>query len=242
MAAIKKPKRSTILGTTMYGKSGRMTVTRGRGTTGKSLYSWDASKSCKGNRCPAAARCNFLISLREHTGDPLAVPKKCLVMDRYLKNVLAVVVGNYEEGLDEGQLFRVGVHLVPLYRNLVQLKIEEMGLKEMTVGPPDKPTINPIYRETRETIKLLEQLWRSIVGVRKGAAAPPLPEEEMLGEPGANYYEEMEREAFQAMQSRSSGDHHTTSPQEEEEGTTKVHHLKRRRGRPRKHPAEAVGG
>jgi hypothetical protein len=55
-----------------------------------------------------------------------------------------------------------------------------------------KKSINPLYKEIREYIKLIEQMWKS-VGITNVALNPPGDEG---FHPDDNYYEEMEAGAM----------------------------------------------
>jgi len=116
----------------------------------------------------------------------------CRVAASYLKSVSTTILGNYEDKMDEGTLFRVGMHIIPLYRNLIKMKIEEIGVKRVVQKDErGKLSINPLYKEIREYIKLLEQMWKSvgITGVMVSAPGDGFVE-------GDNYYEQMEKDAF----------------------------------------------
>ena len=167
---------------------GTMKVKRGKSPAGKQLWSWDALTECTNHACPAAARCHYI-------REDLVAPEKCQVMLKYLKAVSQVVFGQYEAVLDEGQLYRVGMHIIPLYRNLCRFKIYELGLRSVVHSDDKgKVSVDPVYKEIREHIKLLEQMWKSVGLTGSNALVPPLGDEDF--HPDANYYEEMEKGAM----------------------------------------------
>ena len=167
---------------------GTMKVRRGTSAEGNQLWSWDALIACTAEQCPAATRCHYLTP-------PLTPPDKCQVMLKYLKAVTQVIMTNYEKNMDEGQLYRVGMHIVPLYRNLCRFKIYEMGVRNVVErDDKGKKTVDPVYKEIREHIKLLEQMWKS-VGITCSALTLPLPGDDDF-HPEDNYYEEMEAGAM----------------------------------------------
>ena len=183
-------KRTEHITSTYEGAFGSLSVARGTGRSGNSLWSWDALQDCTGNDCPAAPSCQYLQKAKER-GDEIC--DKCRVMATYLKSVSTTILGNYEDQMDEGQLFRIGMHIVPLYRNLIKMKIEEIGVRRVvTVAENGKMSINPLYKEIREYIKLIEQMWKS-VGITGVMVSPPGDEE---FHPDDNYYEEMEAGAL----------------------------------------------
>jgi hypothetical protein len=182
-------KRTEHITSTYEGSFGNLSVARGTGRSGNSLYSWDALQDCTGDDCPAAPSCQYLQKVRGR-GEEM---EKCKVMASYLKSVSTTILGNYEDQMDEGQLFRVGMHIVPLYRNLIKMKIEEIGISRVvTVAENGKMSINPLYKEIREYIKLIEQMWKS-VGISGVMVSPPGDDG---FNPDDNYYEEMEKGAF----------------------------------------------
>lgn len=137
----------------------RLNVTIGRLGVGKGtsddgnvyLYSWDAIQDCEGERCPAHEFCEF-----DQRG-------KCTVMRQYLKSVMTLIFRNFAEDLTEPHLYRIGMHLMPLYKMLCRMKIEEMAVRRVvTVDDKGKRAANPLYKEIRETIKLIEQTWKRL--------------------------------------------------------------------------------
>jgi len=184
-------KRTHAVTSTYEGTFGNLSVRRGTGKSGADLFSWDVVQECQADECPAASKCQYLERAMEQTSCP---PVKCSVMATYLKSVSTTILGNYEDKMDEGQLFRVGMHIVPLYRNLVKMKIEEIGVRSVVnVDEKGKQSINPLYKEIREYIKLIEQMWKS-VGISTANVGNGLPSEPDFGE--GNYYDKMEKEAF----------------------------------------------
>ncbi len=182
-------KRTEHITSTYEGTFGTLSVARGTGRSGNSLWSWDALQDCKGEECPAAKSCQYLHKAQER-GDEM---KKCRVMATYLRSVSTTILGNYENQMDEGQLFRVGMHIIPLYRNLIKMKIEEIGIRSVvTTDERGKKSINPLYKEIREYIKLIEQMWKS-VGITNVNLAPP---DDGDFHPDDNYYEKMEEGAL----------------------------------------------
>lgn len=118
-------------------------------------FSWDADVPCSHRACPAFASCPFDVKSGTE-GD-------CAVMTHYMKAIQAVVLGEISHKLTTSQLYRFGMQLLPLYRGLARMKIVEMGVRNLMIeGMKGGLTVHPIYREIRESIKLIEVLWRSI--------------------------------------------------------------------------------
>ena len=131
---------------------GKMFIQKGFDHTGvKQILSWETVKPCRGERCVAYNLC-------EYTEGP-----RCKVESTYLRQVSAIIYRSYISVMDEPTMMRVGLHLMPIYQNLCRLKIYEAGLGDLiTEDSKGKSSINPVYKEMREHIKLLEQTWRSI--------------------------------------------------------------------------------
>lgn len=120
----------------------------------KSIFSWDAVPNCIEMDCPAYDVCNF----NQYQDS------KCGAILQYAKGVQDLMFKNFVERMDEPSLFRIGMHLSPLYIMLAKFKITELGVRHVMESNPKTGmrSINPIYREIRETIKMIEQTWKSI--------------------------------------------------------------------------------
>lgn len=115
------------------------------------LFSWNAVAKCRPHRCPARDECPH-----EKIG-------RCTIQTKYLRSVEKVIFKNYLGVLSEDQFFRVGMHLIPLYKILSRLKIEELGVKKIISRDKNKKmVVHPIYKEIRETIKMIEFTWKSL--------------------------------------------------------------------------------
>lgn len=143
---------------------GKMNISRGTGVildefdeqkAKIKLYSWDVLPMCRSDECPAAHYCHYLTGKAE--------PERCWVIGKYIKHTVDVIFGNIGDKMTEAQLFRVGTGLIPLYRNLARLKIEEAGLVSPNIETvKGTPVPHPIYKEIRAYIKDIEALWKSI--------------------------------------------------------------------------------
>ena len=153
---------------------------------GESFPVWTAVQDCEMDQCVAAHVCPYFSMERE---------RKCVVMMKYLKQVEKMVMENLADGMDDFDLFKVGMQLIPLYKQLVRFKIIEMsvttrGISEMTKSGTTK--IHSLFKEIRECIKSIDVTWRELgVGKKAQPEAPNIPQ-------GANrsYYEDMEKEAL----------------------------------------------
>lgn len=176
-------KRSDSIPSYMQERMGKMGVMKGKTDDGAvSLYSWDAVAECEVENCPAYLNC------------PYQKEGKCHAQVQYLKAVTSIVFNNFDE-ITEPQLYRVGMHLVPLYKTLCRMKLEEIGTTSVAyTDSKGNRKVNPIFREIRETIKVIELTWKSIGLDRIMAESMPTDPFDEKEEEG-NYYEEMAGEA-----------------------------------------------
>jgi len=160
-----------------------MSVQRGTTPDGSiMLYSWDVVQECIGDDCPAYLICKF-----KKVG-------RCYAQTQYLRAISSVVFRNYQN-LTEPQLYRIGMHLVPLYKTLIRLKIEELGVTSVlyTDGRGNK-RVNPLFKEIRETIKTIESTWKTI-GLEVDVEEPGGDVLDGEGEIEEDFYDRMEAEA-----------------------------------------------
>lgn len=176
---------------------GRLTAKRGCVETDYqrfTLYAWDATPICLGARCPVFALCHYETKQRvEQEGATI----KCTVMVNYLKGCIDVVMDNFGDKLDEGTMFRVGMHLIPLYKILCRLKIEELAVERgVSVSARGMVQISPIYREMRETIKTIDAMWEKL-GLTLTPTSRAMPNTvDLGGGVEGSYYDKMEAEAM----------------------------------------------
>lgn len=167
--------------------AGTLHVTRGgigKGRDRINLYAWDAIPMCQDEECPATSMCPYL---REG---------RCRVGLTYMKAAVDVIIRNFASELDEPRLYQIGMHLLPLYRMLFKLKIEEIGVERAVTSGRYGPKANPIYKEIRETIKLLMMAWKSLgLDPTKGSIVPKENIFDIDSEDGRTYYERMEEDA-----------------------------------------------
>lgn len=162
------------MGGSIENTQGMMKVRKGTLDGEKLFVSWDVIPMCTAEACPAVDYCKYL------KGTHL----KCKIMKDYLQSVNLVIFRNFKGVFEEDQMMRIGLELIPLYRILCKLKIEEIPLTQVT-GLDDKGIrrANPIYKEIRETIKLISAVWRSLK-VDVGHEPPEPKPGEQLGKPG----------------------------------------------------------
>jgi len=158
---------------------GSMVIPKGTAHEGEvKLFSWDAVQNCMNDRCPAYEECPYK---KDDQG-------KCEVQLVYLKSLTSMIMRNFPEA-SEAKLFRIGMHLIPLYKQLSKLQIEELGVHRIvTVTDRGNRAMNPLYKEIREHIRLIESMWHSI-GLQVSVGDVPESATEMMKSADTNYYD-----------------------------------------------------
>ena len=167
-------------------KLGSMNIVKGSVGGGDINYTWDTVSECRLENCPAATRCHYL--------DGMSAGEECKIMKKYLRAVSMILYDDHIE-ISAAQRLQIGMHIIPLYKTLCKMKIEEVGIVS-ALHETSRSTlqVNPVYKEIREIIKVIDNVWKSI-GVK------PVRK---VGEPdfgapissASNYYDEMEKESF----------------------------------------------
>jgi len=120
------------------------------------MYSWDAIQECMDEDCPADKYCDY-----QRTG-------KCTAMQKFLKACSSSLMFRSDTELDQDAVFRIGTELVPLYGQLMRFWIEELGVRsDVVYASRGKKNVHPIFKEIRETIKLIG-ITRQKIGVSGG--------------------------------------------------------------------------
>ncbi len=131
------------------------------------LYIWDSAPACTGTKeiedanelhdaypdeypakytCPVRDLCTFTKA------------GHCSTQVNYIKAVIKFVIMNYYRSVSERQMFEFGMHILPIYRILCKMKLEELSVNSILTKTGAKA--NPIYKEIRETYKLINQMWK----------------------------------------------------------------------------------
>lgn len=145
---------------------------------------WNAIQNCEGTRCVAATACTY--SMSGHV--------KCKVILKYLIQLEHMIYANFSQDLEQHDLYRIGMHLVPLYKQLARLKIYEMSMTTRAMAEETRSgttKMHSIFKEIRECIRSIDSAWREIgIGKAKRFEDPSVPMK-----PAIDYYERMEKEA-----------------------------------------------
>lgn len=167
------------------------------------FYAWDTVTPCTGRLCPTFMNCTFalkdkveeIIENRER-GIEEDIPR-CGIMQNYLSSITSIIFRNYAEDLTEAQLYRIGMGLIPSYRQLCRLKIVELGLDSVTYTTINgEPKLHPIFHAIRDQIVSIEKMWHTI-GLNKL--------DDLDLSKSNNAYDAMQEEANQSVLNRKKG-------------------------------------
>lgn len=146
---------------------------------------WSAVQECEEESCIAFDICPIAPFMRS---------KCCAVIVNYLKHLEKMVYAEFGNDMSDFEFYKVGMHLIPLYKQLARLKIMEMTISSSVMVETAKSglsKIHPVFKEIRECVRSINTEWKELgIGCARRIDAPDLPKE-----PGEGYYEEMERSA-----------------------------------------------
>lgn len=168
-------------------QKGSLNVSKGM-YNGIKVISWDAVKVCLGARCPCADLCEY----KGYSNRGM----KCRVQLSYVTEMFRQFVQQYPD-IEEYRLTQFGTMLMPLYTTLSWLQIHEVSITQpVELLDNGARRANPIYREIRETIRLIAQTAKSLGfdGVPVGALDPAKMQKKVneYGDPDALF--DMEEE------------------------------------------------
>jgi hypothetical protein len=122
------------------------------------LVAWAAIENCM----PTLCHIEHLCSYQKTDGRKM---RKCGLQKNYIQNVSSMIHRCFhkELGASESLLFRVGMHLMPLYKTLCKLKMEELSVHSpVTTTLRGDRKVDPVYKEIRETIKIVMMCWKDL--------------------------------------------------------------------------------
>lgn len=154
---------------------GSLNIHKGEiGASDKRLAAWDAIPECDED-CKLYETCPY-----DKT------KTRCNLRKSYIENILKTLTKSVKDP-DPITLIRIGMLLVPLFNNLIDLKIEKHTKRGRVMGM--KGNISPVMKEMRETIKQVDSMLLSMgvqtPGNTKGSTLNNL----LHGD--SSYYDEM---------------------------------------------------
>ena len=152
------------------------------------LYSWDVVPFCQVTACPAFKYCDYNKS----------VNIRCPAQVTYMKHVVQILI--FENPVIDNMLcFRIGSELIPLYSMLFTFYIEQVGLEKKFWEKNSKPYVHPVFKEIRETVKLIATL-RQKIGIPDSLKINTNPKQ--LFTPGSSNNGHGNTEALKKMRRR----------------------------------------
>lgn len=134
---------------------------KGRSKGGQDLAIMDYALPCKGEECDIYAMCPYNGGY-----------EKCQIHKRYMAHIIKTIYRYDNEGkLTDHQLHVIGMTMVPLYNHLFRFQIAEMALSTPILYGK-QVYMHPVYKEIRNTTKLLFDMWKGMGMVEK----MPVPE------------------------------------------------------------------
>jgi len=133
------------------------------------IWAWDFAEECTGEDCPLYNICAYkkYWHMKDDGQGRAGYTKKCMMQQRYLKNVLHAVVETMRQKKEVSteNMIRMGYQMLPLYAQLFKFKTYEYKL-----GPADvvyesekgAKKAHPVYKEIREIVKSIEGIWNKI--------------------------------------------------------------------------------
>lgn len=149
----------TLLGTTP-GRSFTLHIRKGNDGDNP-VIAWSAIMDCLKDRCRIYDLCSY------------GKKGKCEVQVQFLQVTMEMIERENPQ-LKYHQAYRIGLHLLPLYKMLCKLYMDELAVCHPTYTT-DKGTrqSHPVYKEIRDTIKMIMIVWKDIglSGSAAGTAA-----------------------------------------------------------------------
>jgi hypothetical protein len=155
--------------TRMREKIGGIAIHKGKsGTNETPVVMWDAIPRCNIDTCPISDMC------------PYNKNGNCTLRVNYQKHVVDTVLGSLKE-VDGSQMLKIGMHLIPLYTQLIQMKIIALEAAPMVVAR-GASVPNPVFKEIRVIIREISACLRDI-GISmdpdlKGGNIPQMPKDQ----------------------------------------------------------------
>lgn len=150
------------------------------------FVSWDACMNC-GEDCPIQGQCA-----------KADVMGKCGLQKSYLNEVYKALVADLKTEITHQKVLIIGLKVLPLYTQLFKFKLLEYSLNNnITTFSKSGIKIHPVYKEMRETIKLIVPLLRLIeVGYAQPNVNPKDPKpvgefEADFSNGDSNYYDNL---------------------------------------------------
>lgn len=129
-----------------------------RNKTPMAFVIWESIDKCNPETCPVGKGCEYLGFCEDG---------KCAIQSKYLNSVMDIIFKAIKTRADEMTLMEVGFLLIPLFNQLVKLKIQEVGLQGQIISMTKKgPMISPILKEMRSCIAMIKSTMQDVIHKR----------------------------------------------------------------------------
>jgi len=147
--------RKSMFSHTISKKVGGISIGRGNHQDYGQMVMWDHVPDCRGEECPAYRKCHYIT--KDVPGSP------CYVIKEYQKAVITRIYAACGTEITSAQSMRIGLELLPLFKLLIRLKLEEAGLVGVVyTTPKGVQAVHPVFKEIRDTVKAIESCVASI--------------------------------------------------------------------------------
>ena len=124
-------------------------------TEGFTALIWHSKKICNPDKCDISLRCSHAESCCSDICKPQQI---------YLESIYSSALDMLGLSLSTREAVRLGLHIIPLYALLFDLKMAAAGLETVWeyYGKLSDRRVNPIYREIRDHITTIDKMWSSL--------------------------------------------------------------------------------
>ena len=147
---------------------------------------WTAVHDCEDTLCVAHETCPEQPEARRD--------RRCLVITNYLKEAERMAYCALGDNPSEFDLYRVGMQMIPLYKQLARMKILEMSISSRGIAETTKSgttKIHGVFKALIDVDAAINRSWRDLgIGRAKKPDDPAIPIKPAIG-----YYEAMEKDA-----------------------------------------------
>lgn len=154
---------------------GDVEIYKGMTKSGTPVVQWDAVIECEEEACNIFNVCPY-----EKSG-------KCRVRSEYLDYVHHIMHGQIDSD-NKMANFRLGLEVIPLFNQLIDIKIATFGRPITSVGK-NGTTVNPVLRELRACIKAISDSLSTLTAMRAFEKSGPKGVDSLVGD--QDYYDSL---------------------------------------------------
>lgn len=154
---------------------GNVEIYKGSTADGTEVVQWDAIPQCQEEDCNIFGVCPY-----EKAG-------RCRVRSEYLNYVHLIMHGQID-ATNKLARFRLGMELIPLFNQLIDLKIASFGRQPLYLGKHGY-SVNPIMRELRACVKAISDTLSSLNNIKAFEGSGPKGVDSLVGD--QDYYDNL---------------------------------------------------